>query len=73
MKARYVIRMEVVLEGKTLLEIEDKFFDLDLGKLEEAKTTGEITHYDYEDTEVINMIETDGSIGKTFTFPQWNR
>ena len=64
MKVRYVVNLEIILAGGTLQEIEDKFFDLDLGKLEEEKTTGNITHWDYRDTEVRNKVDKTGFLGE---------
>lgn len=64
MKVRYVISMEIFLEGKNLEEIEEKFFVLDLGRLAEAQKKKEIGRYDYRDTEARYLITDDDRVGE---------
>ena len=49
MRIKYHVAMDVEVEGKTMEEIDKKFDDLDLGKLEEEKRLGKILNWKYDE------------------------
>lgn len=62
MKLRYRVAMEVILEVEKGEIPNDKWFEVDLGKLDKEKKRGYISNYDYIEVEDISEVDKDGHV-----------
>jgi hypothetical protein len=61
MKVRYRVALEIIIEGQNFEEIEAVFEWLDMGRIKSAEN---VIAYDFIETEAINMVKSDGTVGR---------
>lgn len=69
MRVRYRVAIEIIVSGRDLADIQSRFEDIDVADIATAKEEGMAVDADFIETEAINIVNPDGTVGEELNLP----